>query len=88
MGPSFTLDLDDPWRRRMHAAAERLRSLDEQRFPQQIERIHECIRRDAAWNLEAALACAARCTEGIARRISGTRFESAGPPTFRTSQVR
>ncbi len=78
MGPSCTLDLDDPWRRRMHATAERLRSLDEQRFQQQIERIHECIRRDAAWNLEAALGSAARCTESIAPHISGTRFESAG----------
>jgi len=46
----------DPWRRRMRRTAERLRLLDERLFERQIARIEECLHRDAAWNLEAALA--------------------------------
>ena len=46
----------DPWRSRMRRAAERLRLLDESRFEAEIARIDECLRRDAAWSLEAALA--------------------------------
>lgn len=45
----------DPWRRRMRRAAERLRSLDQERFGAQIERIETCLRTDAEWNLKAAL---------------------------------
>jgi hypothetical protein len=41
-------------------AAERLRLLDENRFRTQIARIEECLERDAAWNLESALASCAR----------------------------
>jgi len=40
----------------MRRAAERLRLLDESRFEAEIARIDECLRRDAAWSLEAALA--------------------------------
>jgi hypothetical protein len=39
----------------MRRTAERLRLLDEGRFQRQIARIDECLRIDAAWNLEAAL---------------------------------
>ena len=46
----------DPWRSRMRRAAESLRLLDESRFQTEIARIDECLRRDAAWGLEAALA--------------------------------
>ncbi len=45
----------DPWRKQMRKAADQLRLLDEQRFKGQIARIEECLRRDATWNLEAAL---------------------------------
>jgi hypothetical protein len=51
----------DPWRRRMSQLAERLRGLDERRFGAQIARIEECLRVDANWNLEAALASGKRC---------------------------
>jgi hypothetical protein len=50
-----TLNLCDPWRKRMRRSAERLRRLDERGFKRQIARIEECLRRDAEWNLEAAL---------------------------------
>ena len=53
--PQDQLDLCDPWRTRMRRTAERLRLLDEGRFQCQIARIDECLRADAAWNLEAAL---------------------------------
>jgi hypothetical protein len=39
----------------MRRSAERLRRLDERGFKRQIARIEECLRRDAEWNLEAAL---------------------------------
>ena len=47
----------DPWRRRMHRAAERLRLLDAGRFEAQIERIESCLERDAQWDLNDALRC-------------------------------
>ena len=50
-----TGDRCDPWRKQMRRAADQLRLIDEQRFKGQIARIEECLRRDAAWNLEAAL---------------------------------
>jgi hypothetical protein len=50
----------DPWRKRMQRTAEHLRLLDERRFHWQIARIEECLERDAAWNLEAALSSCAR----------------------------
>ena len=53
-------DAGDPWRQRMLRAAERLRLLDERRFQNEIARIHECLQRDATWNLETALACCDR----------------------------
>ena len=53
-------DFMDPWRRRMRRTAERLRMLDEHRFQQQIATIEECLNRDAAWDLEAALTCGTR----------------------------
>ena len=53
-------DLRDPWRIHMRRSAERLRLLDEGRFKSQIARIDECLRTDAAWNLEAALRCCDR----------------------------
>lgn len=46
----------DPWRKRMRHTAETLRRLDESRFRAEIARIEECLRVDANWNLEAALA--------------------------------
>ena len=49
-------DACDPWRSRMRRAAECLRLLDAQRFEAEIARIDECLRQDAAWGLEAALA--------------------------------
>jgi hypothetical protein len=49
-------DHSDLWRRHMRRTAERLRLLDERLFERQIVRIEECLRRDAGWNLEAALA--------------------------------
>jgi hypothetical protein len=50
----------DPWRRRMRNTAETLRGLDESRFRAEIARIEECLRVDASWNLEAALASCKR----------------------------
>jgi hypothetical protein len=44
----------------MERSAETLRLLDERRFQDQITLIEECLRRDAAWNLEAALSSCAR----------------------------
>jgi hypothetical protein len=40
----------------MTRTARQLRLLDARRFENQIATIEECLRRDAAWNLEAALA--------------------------------
>jgi hypothetical protein len=37
-----------------------LRFLDERRFQNQIAGIEECLHRDAAWNLKAALTCCDR----------------------------
>ena len=48
-------DLGDPWRRYMRLSAERLRRLDSHLFREQIAKIEECLRRDAAWNLDYAL---------------------------------
>ena len=53
--PQGTGDRCDPWRKQMRRAADQLRLLDEPRFKRQIARIEECLRRDAAWDLEAAL---------------------------------
>jgi hypothetical protein len=50
----------DPWRKRMRNTAETLRRLDESRFREEIARIEECLRVDANWNLEAALASCKR----------------------------
>ena len=50
----------DPWRKRMRHTAETLRRLDESRFRAQIARSEECLRVDANWNLEAALASGKR----------------------------
>jgi hypothetical protein len=50
----------DPWRKGMRNTAETLRRLDESRFRAQIARIEECLRVDANWNLEAALASCRR----------------------------
>jgi hypothetical protein len=50
----------DPWRKRMRNTAETLRRLDESRFRAEIARIEECLRVDANWNLEAALASCKR----------------------------
>jgi hypothetical protein len=50
----------DPWRKRMSHTAETLRRLDESRFRAQISKIEECLRVDANWNLEAALASSKR----------------------------
>lgn len=58
----------DPWRRRMSRTAETLRRLDESRFCAQIARIEECLRVDANWNLEAALASCKRRTVGAGGR--------------------
>jgi hypothetical protein len=44
----------------MWKTAETLRRLDAGRFETQIARIEECLRVDAAWNLEAALASCRR----------------------------
>ena len=44
----------------MRHTAETLRRLDESRFRAQIARIEECLRVDANWNLEAALASGKR----------------------------
>ena len=69
MDPTFRLashrclDASDPWRSRMRRAAERLRLLDESRFQAEIARINESLRRDATWNLEAALASCDRWRE-------------------------
>jgi hypothetical protein len=57
-------DGSDLWRKRMRRTAERLRLLDEGRFKPQIARIEECLRRDAEWNLEAALQSCARWRSG------------------------
>jgi hypothetical protein len=54
--PAPGLDARDPWRRRMRRTAETLRRLDARRFEAPIGRIEECLRIDANWNLEAALA--------------------------------
>ena len=59
-GFQFFADFSDPWRRRMRRTAERLRRLDPERFQEQIARIEECLRRDAEWDLEAALTCGTR----------------------------
>ncbi len=66
----------DPWRKRMLKTAETLRRLDAQRFETQIARIEECLRVDAAWNLEAALASCRRAPPHAARelRICVSRF--------------
>jgi hypothetical protein len=66
--PHPAQDAADPWRRRMWKTAERLRLLDARRFENQIAIIEECLRRDAGWNLEAALASCDRW-----RAYSGTR---------------
>jgi hypothetical protein len=50
----------DPWRKRMWNTAVTLRRLDESRFRAEIARIEECLRVDANWNLEAALASCKR----------------------------
>jgi len=50
----------DPWVKRMRNTAETLRRLDEGRFRAEIARIEECLRVDANWNLEAALASSRR----------------------------
>jgi hypothetical protein len=50
----------DPWRKRMRNTAETLRRLDQDRFRAEIARIEECLRVDANWNLEAALASSKR----------------------------
>jgi len=50
----------DPWRKRMRHTAEALRRIDGVRFQAEIARIEECLRVDADWNLEAALATARR----------------------------
>ena len=50
----------------MSKLADALRRMDELRFQAQIVRIEECLRVDAAWNLEAALASSHRC-----RRVLG-----------------
>jgi hypothetical protein len=47
----------------MRRAADRLRLLDENRFEAEIARIDECLRRDAAWDLDAALASCDRWRE-------------------------
>jgi len=39
----------------MRMTAELLRAIDESRFHPLIVRIEECLRRDANWNLDAAL---------------------------------
>lgn len=52
----------------MMKLAECLRRLDEGRFAEQIARIEECLRVDAGWNLEAALASCNR-----ARRFASER---------------
>jgi len=52
----------------MLKAAEALRRLDAGRFEPQIARIEECLRVDATWNLEAALAS---CRRTPARRPWG-----------------
>jgi hypothetical protein len=44
----------------MSHTAETLRRLDESRFRAQISKIEECLRVDANWNLEAALASSKR----------------------------
>jgi hypothetical protein len=44
----------------MRNTAETLRRLDEGRFRAEIARIEECLRVDANWNLEAALASSRR----------------------------
>ena len=61
------LETCDPWRSRMRRAAERLRLLDERRFETEIARIDECLRRDAAWSLEAALASCDRWREAASQ---------------------
>jgi hypothetical protein len=66
----------DPWRRRMRRTAERLRRLDARLFERQIARIEECLRRDATWNLEAALASCDRWRE---LRRWGRRCSPARP---------
>jgi len=47
----------------MRRAAECLRLLDEHRFKAEIARIDECLRRDATWGLDAALASCERWRE-------------------------
>jgi hypothetical protein len=51
-----TIGLEDPWRCYMRHNAERLRRLDARLFEAQIAKIEECLRRDAEWNLNHALA--------------------------------
>ena len=71
------IDRFDAWQRRMRRAAERLRLLDERRFERQIARIEECLRRDAAWDLRAALASCDRWSVSAADRLTSAGMNGA-----------
>jgi len=55
IAPTVRREAEEDWSRR----ADQLRLLDGQRFKSQIA-IEECLRKDAAWSLEAALRVATR----------------------------
>jgi hypothetical protein len=59
----------------MRRTAERLRLLDERLFEEQIAKIEECLHRDAAWNLDEALAS---CDRWVRR----TSWPAADPLVF------